>query len=55
MAEKMKNIGITEQVYDKLAGIQEKHRTRHNANKTFSQVIEDLLNFRRQKATPIEN
>jgi predicted CopG family antitoxin len=39
----VRSIGVSQEVYDDLVKIQEKHKDEHNANKTFSQIIEDLL------------
>ncbi len=43
MPEKVRSIGVTEPIYEELVKIQEAHKEAYNANKTFSQVIQDLL------------
>lgn len=41
MADKMRNIGIPEAMYDEMVKIQEKHKEKYNGNKAFYQIIED--------------
>ena len=43
MPEKVRSIGVIEEVYLDLVAIQDAHKKAYNANKTFSQIIQDLL------------
>ena len=50
MPADMTSIGIKKETYGELVKIQDRFKKKHNGNKSFDQIIQDLLKTARESA-----